>query len=109
MFLMDTIGLSLGLERIGLHRERFGKTLHPMGLMNGGPMDAMVIATSPDRPARGVGGPVDAGAQGAGEAAECGEQAEIARVAAGDARAFEQLMRRHNTRMYRAARSILKN
>jgi len=37
------------------------------------------------------------------------DAAEIAGVAAGDARAFERLMRRHNGRMYRAARSILKN
>jgi len=72
-------------------------------------MDAMVIATPPDRPARAAGGPADAGSHDVGDAAERDEQAEIARVAAGDARAFERLMRRHNTRMYRAARSILKN
>lgn len=33
----------------------------------------------------------------------------VARVAAGDARAFEILMRRYNRRLYRTARSILKN
>ncbi len=66
-----------------------------------------------------VAGPEVAGPAGAGPAsvvpavaaaiASDEDAAEIAGVAAGDARAFERLMRRHNGRMYRAARSILKN
>ncbi|MER1968155.1 RNA polymerase sigma factor [Castellaniella sp. GW247-6E4] len=64
-------------------------------------MDAMVIGTSPDG---STGGSAGAGVGGVDE-----DAAEIAGIRAGDAQAFERLMRRHNTRMYRAARGILKN
>ncbi|MBV6273703.1 RNA polymerase sigma factor [Alcaligenaceae bacterium CGII-47] len=44
-----------------------------------------------------------------GEQADTAEHELVVRVAAGDARAFEVLMRRYNRRLYRTARSILKD
>ncbi len=73
-------------------------------------MDVMVIAPSSDRPSRTVPCPAIGEPDGTDEVSDRSrESAEIARVAAGDAGAFERLMRRHNMRLYRAARSILKN
>lgn len=43
-----------------------------------------------------------------GELVDTAEHELVARVAAGDAQAFEVLMRRYNRRLYRTARSILK-
>ena len=42
-------------------------------------------------------------------AADCGDESLVARVVAGDTAAFEWLMRRHNRRVFRATRAILRN
>lgn len=77
-------------------------------------MDVVGIASAPDRPPRRTMRRPAAGSPDGADEADAGyarqdELAEIARIAAGDAHAFERLMRRHNTRLYRAARSILKD
>lgn len=41
--------------------------------------------------------------------ADCGDESLVARVVAGDTAAFEGLMRRHNRRVFRATRAILRN
>jgi RNA polymerase sigma-70 factor (ECF subfamily) len=43
------------------------------------------------------------------DADEAGDAALVARIVGGDRRAFEELMRRHNTALFRAARAILRD
>src|SRR5438128_856035 len=53
--------------------------------------------------------PAPAPVPAAGSNAPLSDQELVARIAAGDGRAFEQLMRRFNRPLYRAARSIVKD
>ena len=43
------------------------------------------------------------------DAVEAGDAALVARIVGGDRRAFEELMRRHNTALFRAARAIVRD